>query len=186
MTLFSNILFIGLSLFIAVLGFISYKDLKTGEISPITVYALIIISLFVGLCAVIIANKIWMNVLMAIVFGGLVFFIAGYIIFLFGGFGGGDVKLLGAIGGFLGLINHLGFSFQAVVLEGYITIQQSYFIMYIINIGTLSLPYSIIYILYFHRKQRDRLIQMILTKEIMKFPVPFAPIICLSFILMFL
>ena len=182
----SSILFTGLSMFVAVLAYLSYKDLKTGEIPPATIYSLFTITFVLGIFAGAEAGAALVDIFAAMLFGGGAFFLVGYIIFLFGGFGGGDVKLLGAIGAFLGLVGHLGFVFNTVILSDTRAITLPYFVLYVINLGVIALPYSLGYIALAHRGRKDDLIQLVLTRDIFKFPIPFAPVICMSFILMFL
>jgi len=127
-------LIMGVTLLFLILG--SYFDLRTAEIPDVITVGLTFIILIISF---IYSAIVWdFSFFISSASIGILYFILGYILFYFGEWGGGDVKLISGVGcsiGFLGVINYLK--------EGIFP----YYIDYLINMAIVSAPYLIIYVL---------------------------------------
>lgn len=131
-----------LSLVIVVaLGFLvvsSLEDLKTGEIPEHYSFGLGVVVLVVA-CGAAWTYRDVMVVLEPLALG-ILYFGVGYVLYFFGQWGGGDVKLTASLGVVFGYLNALGYPWPAVTFFPY---QATYFI----NLAVLATPYVIIYTL---------------------------------------
>lgn len=114
----------------------SIVDLKTGEIPER--YSL-------GLAAIILAFSIthsivdWSTSYAVNAFVlGLGYLLIGYVIYVLGGWGGGDVKLMAGVGCTLGYLNSLGYTWQFSNIT-------PYYITYLMDMGFLAVPYAVLY-----------------------------------------
>ena len=118
------------------LTFGSYFDLKTSEIpEKVSIGLIVVIS---SISAVYSLYSLNFSYILNSLFTGILYFILGYIFFYLGEWGGGDVKIFTGIGCSLGFLKSLNF-FNNGIFPCYID--------YIINIGVVSLPYLMLYVL---------------------------------------
>jgi hypothetical protein len=68
---------------------------------------------------------------------GLAYFLVAYALYHYGQWGGGDVKLLACVGCTLGLLDALGYHYNAPLLP--------YYLVYLIDMGFLVMPYALAY-----------------------------------------
>ena len=120
----------------------SWEDLKTGEIPD-----KISLGLTSGLIVFSLIHSFvdWdFNIIFTSLLWGLIFFIISYILFVLGQWGGGDVKLMGAVGVSMGYLNSVDFMWiNMEVLGSTIHPLATYFI----NMAFVSTPYVVLYTL---------------------------------------
>ena len=130
------ILLVQLAILLAIVFLVlgSIEDLKTGEIPEMISYGYIASSLLVAAAAAILAGDayLFLNSLLM----GASFFGLGFVLFYFGQWGGGDVKLAGGIGCTLGFLAQAGFFHDGLF---------PYYATYFINMICLALPYATVY-----------------------------------------
>lgn len=120
----------------------SWEDLKTGEIpDKISLGLTAGLILFSIIHSVVDYNP---NILFQSLLWGLIFFAVSYILFVLGQWGGGDVKLMGAIGVSMGYLNAVGFQYINMDVLGYVIHPL---VTYFINMAFISTPYVILYTL---------------------------------------
>ena len=120
----------------------SLADLKTGEVPEKYSMGLAGFILLVSL-----GDAVYSWSLMRLaqpVLWGAAYFIVAYVIFYFGQWGGGDVKLLAGIGGLLGYLDCAGFAWQNGVFLGYVSPSA---VTYAVDMAVLATPYAVLYTL---------------------------------------
>ncbi len=126
---------------VVALGFLvvsSLEDLKTGEIPERYSFGL-------GAVVVVIAAAgAWayrdVMILLEPLALGILYFAVGYVLYFFGQWGGGDVKLTASLGVVFGYLDAIGYPWPAATFLPY---QATYFI----NLAVLATPYVIVYTL---------------------------------------
>jgi len=115
----------------------SAYDLKYGEIPDRVNFAfsLVMVAAAVALSFQASDYGILLNTLSV----GFGYFAVAYVLYLLGQWGGGDVKLLLGLGCALGLLNSLGFQWNAPFMP--------YYILYFIDMGLVVMPYALVYML---------------------------------------
>jgi preflagellin peptidase FlaK len=122
---------------VALMAAASLVDLKTGEIPERISYGFIIIALLVsGIYSVTTSNY---SPFITSLATGIGFFAFGFILFLLGQWGGGDVKLVGGVGCAIGFLYSVGY-----VTDGFFP----YYTTYFIDLVCIALPYAMVYGLY--------------------------------------
>jgi len=123
----------------------SIQDLKSGEIpDKISVGFTIAIMLLAASLAIHAKN---ITPLLNAITLGVGYFIAAYILYKLGQWGGGDVKMLLGLGCTLGLINSLGYSWNSPLVP--------YYLSYFLNMGFVALPYALLYMLILSCKKTE-------------------------------
>jgi hypothetical protein len=126
----------------AFLALASAADLKTGEVPERWSTGLAVFILAVSAAH---AVLLWdVRYLYQPILWGLAAFAASYGIFYLGQWGGGDVKLLGGIGGLLGFLDAGGFGWPNAQFLGFPVPPLA---TYAIDMATMATPYVVIYTL---------------------------------------
>jgi hypothetical protein len=112
----------------------SVADLRTGEIPEKISYGFIIVSLLVaGIHSTMISDYYPFVTALAT---GIGFFAFGFILFLLGQWGGGDVKLVAGVGCVIGFLYSVGY-----ITSGFFP----YYTTYFIDLICIALPYASVY-----------------------------------------
>jgi len=103
------LLFIQLAIVVALVFLFlgSIEDLRTGEIPEKISYGYIVSALVISAVDSIVVGDV--SLLVNSLFMGVCFFAFGFVLFYFGQWGGGDVKLAGGIGCTLGFLAQAGY-----------------------------------------------------------------------------
>jgi len=129
--------------------FASIEDLKTREVSDWLSYSLIIIALFFNLYETIIKKDF--SFILGSLFGGLIFFLIGNLMYYTRQWGGGDVKLLTGLG-------TLFYVYPKELLNYFSPNLEFPFLMIIlINIIIFGSLYSLIYIFYLALRNKEKI-----------------------------
>jgi Flp pilus assembly protein protease CpaA len=115
----------------------SIYDLKNGEIPDKATIGFILSVMVLAIAMFLYQGDV--NLLINPITIGIGYFTIAYILYYLGQWGGGDVKILLGLGGALGLLNSLGYQWNAPMLP--------YYIVYFIDMGVIVLPYALIYML---------------------------------------
>jgi hypothetical protein len=134
---------------LGILAVASWIDLKTGEVPE---------SCSMGFAALVGLASLWsaayysdFGYLWLPAFWGFLAFSVAYVIFYFGQWGGGDVKLLGGIGGLLGLLEASGYIWPNNTFIGLAI--PSALCTYGLNMALLAGPYVIAYTIFIGLRQ---------------------------------
>jgi Flp pilus assembly protein protease CpaA len=112
----------------------SLEDLRTGEIPERISYGYVACALTVAALDSAFSGDAYFFLYSLLAGAG--FFAVGYVLFYFGQWGGGDVKLAAGIGCTLGYLSHAGFFFDGLF---------PYYATYFINLVCIALPYATVY-----------------------------------------
>ncbi|MFH0862071.1 MAG: prepilin peptidase [Candidatus Altiarchaeota archaeon] len=127
---------------LAVLAAAAWIDLKTGEVPE---WCSLGIAMIVGAPCLACAAYFWdLGYVFTPALWGAVAFAVAYVVFYLGQWGGGDVKLLGGIGGLLGFLDAGGYSWPNDTFM-YASIPP--LLTYAVNMALLAGPYVILYTL---------------------------------------
>ncbi len=122
---------------IVFLGLASLADLRTGEVPDGLSYGYTVVMILLAAYGSYTFNDT--SLVTDSLIMGACFFIAGFLMFYLGQWGGGDVKVLAGIGCALGSLNHIGYLPQAA-LSFY-----PYYLSYLTNLIFIAFPYAAIY-----------------------------------------
>ena len=129
--------FIGLVILVSLVCLImaSLFDLKTGEIPEKVNYGFVLAVL--ALSALDSYSTGDASLFLSTLMPGAAFFILGFVLFYFGQWGGGDVKLMAGIGCSMGYLAYAGSLPSGFVFPFYVT--------YFVNMGFIAFPYVVAY-----------------------------------------
>jgi preflagellin peptidase FlaK len=131
-----------------ILALASWVDLKTGEVPEKHSIGLAMVVALASIgCAVFYWN---LDYVIQPLFAGLVAFAASYVIFYLGQWGGGDVKILGGIGGLLGFLQADGFAWPNNTFLGSAIPPL---LTYTVNMAFIASPYVLVYTLFLGARQ---------------------------------
>ncbi|MFH1402963.1 MAG: prepilin peptidase [Candidatus Altiarchaeota archaeon] len=114
----------------------SIIDLKTGEIPEKLTHGLTGIIILLAVGHGIIENSI--SMVKSTILVGASYFIAGYVLYRLGQWGGGDVKMMAGIGCALGYLDSMGYAWPNSIITGY-------YLTYFINMSIFAIPYAVTY-----------------------------------------
>ncbi|MFH1055898.1 MAG: prepilin peptidase [Candidatus Altiarchaeota archaeon] len=120
----------------------SISDLKTGEIPE--KFSMGLVAFILAVSA---AHSVYswdLSHILASVEFGAILFVMGYVVFYFGGWGGGDVKIIAGVGCLLGYLDSTGFTWPN---SSFISFHMPPFVTYLIDMAFMSTPYVIVYTL---------------------------------------
>jgi len=119
------------------LGLTSYADLRTGEIPDRLSYGYIAVLLVLSAYGSFLEGEASLFIESLTI--GVGFFIAGFLMFYLGQWGGGDVKLVAGIGCALGFLNHVKYLPENAIPY------YPYYLSYFTNMIFLAFPYAAAY-----------------------------------------
>ncbi|VVB50511.1 Uncharacterised protein [uncultured archaeon] len=149
----------------------SVFDIKSGEIPEASSVGHLAVVLCLAALASFMARSL--NPLLFCAMLSAAYFIVGYIFFALGQWGGGDVKVIAAVGGSLALVSELGYPFNSMHLFPPT-------VAYFLNMGFISIPYVALYGLTLglaHRQVFDRFVVFLKkTENILLFVLSWLPV----------